>query len=78
MKLLFCDVMAWLLAHQDPRVAGVRYLHYGAIEHGNDGLAAWKRSFEFAPSHSAVSAEGGLREAGGWERGDADLSRGRS
>jgi hypothetical protein len=49
MKLLFHDVMAWLLARQDLRVAGVRYLHYGAIEHGNDGLAAWKRSFEFAP-----------------------------
>jgi hypothetical protein len=49
MKLLFHDVMAWLLARQDPRAAGVRYLHYGAIEHGNDGLAAWKRSFEFAP-----------------------------
>jgi hypothetical protein len=50
MKLLFHDVMGWLLAREDPRVAGVRYLHYGAIEHGNDGLAAWKRSFEFAPT----------------------------
>lgn len=49
MKLLFHDVMEWLLARQDPRVVGVRYLHYGAIEHGNEGLAAWKRSFEFAP-----------------------------
>lgn len=49
MKLLFHDVMRWLLTRQDPRVAGVRYLHYGAIEHGNDGLAAWKRSFGFMP-----------------------------
>jgi hypothetical protein len=49
MKLLFHDVMGWLLARDDPRVRGVRYLHYGAIEHGNDGLAAWKRSFEFTP-----------------------------
>jgi hypothetical protein len=43
-------VVEWLLTRQDPRVEGVRYLHYGAIEHGNDRLCAWKRSFEFAPS----------------------------
>jgi hypothetical protein len=49
MKLLFHDVMQWLLTRADPRVAGLRYLLYGAIEHGNDGLFAWKRSFEFAP-----------------------------
>jgi hypothetical protein len=49
MKLLFHDVMRWLLTRDDPRVAGVRYLHYGALEHGLDVLAAWKRSFEFAP-----------------------------
>jgi hypothetical protein len=48
-KLLFHEVMAWLLARTDPSVLGVRYLLYGAIEHGNDGLAAWKRSFGFAP-----------------------------
>jgi hypothetical protein len=49
MKLLFHDVMQWLLTRGDPSVAGLRYLLYGAIEHGNDGLFAWKRSFEFAP-----------------------------
>ncbi len=49
MKLLFHDIMEWLLARQDPRVNGIRYFLYGAIEHGNDGLLAWKRSFEFAP-----------------------------
>jgi hypothetical protein len=48
-KLLLHDVVRWLLARQDPRVEGVRYLHYGAMEHGSDGLAAWKRSFGFAP-----------------------------
>jgi hypothetical protein len=34
---------------QDPRVQGIRYVHYGAIEHGNDGLLAWKRRFGFVP-----------------------------
>ena len=48
-KRLLHDVVHWLLERQDPRVQGVRYLHYGAMEHGNDGLAAWKRSFGFAP-----------------------------
>lgn len=49
MKLLFHDVMQWLLARADPCVTGLRYFQYGAIEHGNEGLLAWKRSFEFAP-----------------------------
>jgi hypothetical protein len=48
-KLLFHDVVQWLLTREDPRVLGVRYLHYGAIEHGNPGLLAWKRSFGFTP-----------------------------
>jgi hypothetical protein len=48
-KLLLHDVVRWLLLRQDPRVRGVRYLHYGAMEHGSDGLAAWKRSFGFTP-----------------------------
>jgi hypothetical protein len=50
MKLLFHDVLEWLLSRTDPHVAGLRYLQYGAIEHGNPGLFAWKRSFEFAPT----------------------------
>jgi hypothetical protein len=50
MKLLFHDVLDWLLSQADPRVEGLRYLQYGAIEHGNQGLFAWKRSFEFAPA----------------------------
>jgi hypothetical protein len=50
MKLLFHDVLDWLLSRTDPCVEGLRYLQYGAIEHGNAGLFAWKRSFEFAPA----------------------------
>jgi hypothetical protein len=50
MKLLFYDVLDWLLSRSDPCVRGLRYLQYGAIEHGNPGLFGWKRSFEFAPA----------------------------
>lgn len=56
MKLLLHDVMEWLLRRSDPRVAGLRYLLYGALEHGNDGLFAWKRSFEFAPMRLGYGA----------------------
>ena len=49
MKLLFHDVIGWLLAREDPCVQGLRFLHYGAVEHGSEGLLAWKRSFEFTP-----------------------------
>ncbi len=60
MKLLFHDVMTWLLARQDPRVRGLRYLLYGALEHGNAGLLAWKRGFEFAPMRFGYSGAGSL------------------
>jgi hypothetical protein len=48
-KLLFADFVKWLLGRGDARVRGIRYLHYGAIEHGGLGLVAWKRRFQFAP-----------------------------
>jgi hypothetical protein len=48
-KLLFADVMKWLLDRCDPRVRGIRYLHYGAIEQGNNGLVTWKDRFQFQP-----------------------------
>jgi len=48
-KLLFADVMKWMLDRRDPRVRDIRYLHYGAIEQGNDGLAIWKHRFQFQP-----------------------------
>jgi hypothetical protein len=50
MKLLFADVMQWLLDREDPSVRGLRYLHYGALEDGNDGLAFWKSRFRFEPA----------------------------
>jgi hypothetical protein len=49
MKMLFADAMEWLLDRRDPRVAGIRYLHGGAIEHGNLGFLNWKRRFQFEP-----------------------------
>jgi hypothetical protein len=48
-KLLFADVMKWMLDRRDPRVRDIRYLHYGAIEQGSDGLAIWKHRFQFQP-----------------------------
>jgi hypothetical protein len=48
-KLLFVEVMRWLLDHRDPHVRGIRYLHYGAIQHGNAGLTLWKDRFQFEP-----------------------------
>jgi hypothetical protein len=49
MKLLFFDALRWLFERDDPRLAGIRYVHYGAIEHGGAGLALWKRRFQFQP-----------------------------
>jgi hypothetical protein len=49
MKLLLADAMKWLLDRQVPSVRGIRYLHYGAIEHGRAGLVAWKQRFGFGP-----------------------------
>jgi hypothetical protein len=48
-KLLFADAVRWLLDRGDPSVQGIRYLHYGAVEHGGAGLAAWKQRFLFKP-----------------------------
>jgi hypothetical protein len=48
-KSLFVKVMMWLLDRRDPQMRGIRYLHYGAIQHGNAGLAHWKDRFQFAP-----------------------------
>lgn len=69
-KLLFAEAMKWLLDRGNARVRGVRYLHYGAIEHGGLGLVRWKQCFQFGPlrfSWHKPAAEGlpirGLPEA---------------
>jgi hypothetical protein len=48
-KSLFVKMMMWLLDRRDPQMRGIRYLHYGAIQHGNAGLAHWKDRFRSAP-----------------------------
>ena len=50
MKLLFSEVMRWLLERRDPAVQGLDFIQYGAIEHGAAGLLQWKRRFGFAPA----------------------------
>lgn len=60
MKLLFHDAAKWLLTRGDPRVQGLRYSLYGAIEHGNKGLLEWKRRFEFAPMRFSYVDSGSL------------------
>ncbi len=49
MKLLFFDIMKWLLERGDPLVQGIRYFMYGAVEHGREGLFEWKRRLQFKP-----------------------------
>jgi hypothetical protein len=46
-KLLFFDIMQWLLDRQDPCVQGLRYFLYGAVEHGRQGLFEWKQRLQF-------------------------------
>jgi hypothetical protein len=48
-KLLFFDIIKWLLDREDPVVHGIRYFVYGAVEHGRDGLYEWKRRLQFRP-----------------------------
>lgn len=50
MKLLFLEQVRWLLARQAPEVQGLRWLMYGALEHGGDGLHEWKRLMGFTPA----------------------------
>ncbi|GGF80985.1 hypothetical protein GCM10007301_46360 [Azorhizobium oxalatiphilum] len=51
MKLLFLEVARWLLERQDREAQGVRWLMYGAMEHGAPGLHEWKRLLCFTPAH---------------------------
>ena len=49
MKLLFFDILQWLLDRQDPFVQGIQYFLYGATEHGRRGMFEWKRRLQFKP-----------------------------
>ena len=47
LKLLFFDIIKWLLDREDPVIQGIRYFVYGAIEHRRDGLYELKRRLQF-------------------------------
>jgi hypothetical protein len=49
MHLLQMETVRWLMRAGDPAVAGIRYLTYGAIEQGSEGLLFWKRKALFRP-----------------------------
>jgi hypothetical protein len=49
-KLLMLGIVRWLYGADTSFLRGVRYLTYGALEHGKEGLAEWKLRFQFHPA----------------------------
>lgn len=49
MMQLHLKVIEWLLDPQNDQARGVRFMTYGAVEMGNDGLFFWKRKALFTP-----------------------------
>ena len=49
MKLLFSDIMLWLLDSADPATIGVDFFGFGTLEFANDGLFFWKKKALFTP-----------------------------
>ncbi len=49
MMLLQQEIVRWLMRGDDPAVAGIRHVTYGAIEQGSAGLLFWKRKALFRP-----------------------------
>ncbi len=68
MKLLFVEIVRWLLRRDDPRVRGVRFVLYGALEQGGLGLLHWKRRLLVRPFVFADPTPAGLSLAGGTRR----------
>lgn len=50
MMLLQTEIVRWLLDAGGANTRGVRYLTYGAIEQGSEGLLFWKRRALFKPT----------------------------
>ncbi|WP_343712676.1 hypothetical protein [Inquilinus sp.] len=65
MKLLFVEIVRWLLRREDLRVRGVRFVLYGALEQGGLGLLHWKRRLLVRPFVFADPVPAGLNLAGG-------------
>lgn len=55
MKLLYFHVLDWLISRSDREAIGVRWLMYGATEHGSVGLNDWKRRMLFTPCNLAFA-----------------------
>lgn len=49
LKLLFVEIVSWLLSPDVPQARGVRYVLGGALEHGRMGLVDWKLRLQFRP-----------------------------
>jgi len=49
LKLLFVEIVCWLLARDTPATEGVRYVMGGAMEHGKPGLFEWKLRLQLFP-----------------------------
>jgi hypothetical protein len=58
MKLLYLEVMAWLIDGTAREAQGLRWLMYGAMEHGSLGLYEWKRRMGFVPGNIVFAAPG--------------------
>jgi hypothetical protein len=50
MNFLMFDIVRSLLDPDDALMRGIRYLIYGALEHGKNGLWEWKRRLQFLPA----------------------------
>ncbi len=49
MKLLFSEIMFWLIDSADSETLGVDFLGFGSLEFANDGLFFWKKKALFMP-----------------------------
>lgn len=61
-KLLVFDIVRALIDPEHDFLAGVRYLIYGAVEHGGDGLFDWKLRMEFHPRLIGIELPADFRE----------------
>ncbi len=50
LKLLLFDIIRSILEKDRAVFDGLRYLMYGALEHGAEGLCEWKKRLQFQPS----------------------------
>ena len=49
MKLLFSEIMRWLIDSADPQTIKIDFVGFGTLESANDGLFFWKKKALFTP-----------------------------